>query len=217
VKAALTVERLIAEAVEFAQLESRHDEPSLYGVTDGKAVGTYLEHKFITHLMDRYSFASGNSASGIDIPGLNVDIKVTSIKLPQSSSPYRSARQKIYGLGYSLIVFVYEKTDDESGKTSRLAIKHTIFIDKEQTADYRTTRGLRDILGRNGNREEIVSFLLDCDLLVSEVEAGHLADEILRDTPPLGYLTVSNAYQWRLKYSRAIGQAGQVTGLTRIT
>ena len=42
----LTVETLRAEAATFAAAESAHDEPSLYGVTDGKAVGTYLEHKF---------------------------------------------------------------------------------------------------------------------------------------------------------------------------
>jgi hypothetical protein len=39
-------------------------------------------------------------------------MKVTRIKQPQSSCPFKSARQKIYGLGYSLIVFVYEKIDD---------------------------------------------------------------------------------------------------------
>jgi len=46
-----------------------------------------------------------------------VDIKVTSIRQPQSSCPFKSARQKIYGLGYSLIVFVYDKKDDPATKT----------------------------------------------------------------------------------------------------
>lgn len=35
-----------SEAKKFAAEESSHDKPSLFGVTDGKAVGTYLEHKF---------------------------------------------------------------------------------------------------------------------------------------------------------------------------
>ena len=65
-KAVLTIPILIAEAALFSQTESIHDEPSLFGVTDGKAVGTYLEHKFTAHLLERYSFAGGNSASGID-------------------------------------------------------------------------------------------------------------------------------------------------------
>jgi hypothetical protein len=97
----LTRELLGKEAHLFSLEESRHAEPILYGVTDGKAVGTYLEQKFRRYLKDRYIFVEGNSASGIDFPDLLVDVKVTSIKQPQSSCPFRSARQKIYGLGYS--------------------------------------------------------------------------------------------------------------------
>ena len=43
---ALTVWTLMEDARNFARAESAHDEPALYGVTDGKAVGTYFEHKF---------------------------------------------------------------------------------------------------------------------------------------------------------------------------
>ena len=46
-KTLLTIQTLCAEAAAFADVESNYDEPKLYGVTDGKAVGTYLEHKFI--------------------------------------------------------------------------------------------------------------------------------------------------------------------------
>ena len=102
----LTVQLLQKEASSFAKTESKHAERSLFGVTDGKAVGTYLEHKFQTHLQSRYTYQRGNSAKGIDFPALGVDIKVTSIRQPQSSCPFKSARQKIYGLGYSLLVFV---------------------------------------------------------------------------------------------------------------
>ena len=45
-KPQLTTEALRTEAATFAEEESTHEEPTLYGVTDGKAVGTYLEHKF---------------------------------------------------------------------------------------------------------------------------------------------------------------------------
>jgi len=94
----LTIPSLIREAATFAEVETIHDEPLLYGVTDGKRVGTYLEHKFVAYLMVRYNLEAGNSAAGLDIPSLNVDIKVTSVRQPQSSSTFRSARQKIYGL-----------------------------------------------------------------------------------------------------------------------
>ena len=95
------------EAKIFSEQESQHAEPLLFGVTDGKAIGTYLEHKFKAYLLQKYTYVSGSSAKGIDFPELMVDMKVTSIKQPQSSCPFKSARQKIFGLGYSLLVFVY--------------------------------------------------------------------------------------------------------------
>ena len=125
-KKELTIDQLGKEAAKFAEIETKYDEPTLYGVTDGKAVGTYLEHKFTAYLAENYSYQEGNSASGIDLPGLGVDIKVTSIKQPQSSCPFKSATQKVYGLGYSLLVFVYEKYDDHENRTGRLDMKHLL-------------------------------------------------------------------------------------------
>ena len=215
-KQQLTLKILQEEASRFAELETGHDEPTLYGVTDGKAVGTYLEHKFTSYLAERYNFEQGNSASGIDLPGLGVDIKVTSIKQPQSSCPFKSASQKVFGLGYHLLIFVYEKTDDEKTKTGKLNMQHAIFVEEERTADYQTTRGILDILNRDGNKDDIVAFILERNLPVDEIGAEQLAERIL-DTPPNeGYLTISNALQWRLQYSRAIQKAGQVPGIVRV-
>ncbi|OQY84396.1 MAG: restriction endonuclease, partial [Chloroflexi bacterium UTCFX4] len=86
----LTVENLCREAAIFSAAESRHAEKSLFGVTDGKAVGTYLEHKFKAYLQEKYDFEAGNSASGIDFPNLLVDLKVTNVNQPQSSCPFKS-------------------------------------------------------------------------------------------------------------------------------
>ncbi len=213
----LTIDILLAEAARFAVAESSHDEPSLFGVDNGKTVGTYLEHKFVAHLMDKYSFVGGNSASGIDIPSINVDIKVTSIKQPQSSSPFKDVRQKIYGLGYNLIVFVYEKSDDPTRKTARLNIRHTIFVEKERTGDYQMTRGLREIIERDGNAEDLIAFMPDTNLLIDDIEANKIAERLLREKPEQGYMTISNAYQWRLQYGRVIQKAGTVSGIKRIT
>lgn len=215
-KPPLTIESLREEAAQFAESESCHNEASLYGVTDGKAVGTYLEHKFTTYLSNSYDYEQGSSASGIDLPGLDVDIKVTSIRQPQSSCPFKSASQKIFGLGYHLLVFVYEKTDDNETETSRLNIRHVIFVDKEYTADYQTTRGLLDILERDGNRDDIIAFIMDRNLPVEETGAGQLADEIMEAPPNQGYLTISNALQWRLQYGRVIQEAGTVPGISKV-
>src|SRR5882724_10893856 len=212
----LTVGLLQKEASSFAKAQSKHAEPTLFGVTDGKAVGTYLEHKFQTYLHTRYTYGRGNSAKGIDFPELGVDIKVTSIRQPQSSCPFKSARQKIYGLGYSLLVFVYDKQDDEKTRTGRLDMHHTIFIEKERTADFQTTSGLLRLIENKANRDDIIALFQERMLPVEEVEAEALADEVLRNPPEPGYLTVSNALQWRLQYGRVIEQAGKVDGILRL-
>jgi hypothetical protein len=215
-KAHLTVDLLTKEAAKFAAVESVHDEPDLYGVTDGKAVGTYLEHKFMYHLRQSFTFEVGSSASGIDFPGLHVDMKVTSIRQPQSSCPFKSARQKIFGLGYSLLIFVYEKTDNRKKQTGRLNIQHTIFLDTARTADFQMTKGILQILENNGNEDDLVAFMQDKNLPVDDIEARKIAQEILRQHPLQGYLTISNALQWRLQYSRIIEQAGSVEGIVRV-
>jgi hypothetical protein len=46
--------------------------------------------------------------------------------------------------------------------------------------------------------------------------ARTLAEEVLRSPPEVGYLTISNALQWRLQYGRVIEQAGRVAGVLRL-
>jgi hypothetical protein len=77
----LTIDLLKNEAKNFSIIESDHDETSIFGSTDGKAVGAYLEHKFQKYLEKNYTFVKGNSTSGIDFSDemINVDIKVTRI------------------------------------------------------------------------------------------------------------------------------------------
>ena len=212
----LNLPLLKSEASLFAAEESTHDEPSLFAVTDGKAVGTYLEHKFRQYLLEKYTYIFGSSAKGIDFPELGVDLKTTSIKQPQSSCPFRSARQKVYGLGYHVLVFLYEKTDDHSRQVGRLNILHTLFVDSSRTADYQTTTGLRQILQNQGNTDDILGFLTERMLPLDDIQAQALAEEILNQPPEIGYLTISNALQWRLQYSRVIQQAGTIPGIDRL-
>ncbi|MCX6897175.1 MAG: restriction endonuclease [Verrucomicrobia bacterium] len=212
----LTIPQLQKEAADFARIESKHSEPSLYGTDNGKKVGTYLEHKFQEHLKVRYKYVRGSSAEGIDFPQLEVDIKVTSSKQPQSSCPFDSARQKIYGLGYSLLVFVYDKHDDPKTRSANLEILHTVFVERERTADYQTTSGLRRLLDNNANEDDIVAFFEERMLPVEDIAARKLAEEVLKTPPGIGYLTISNALQWRLQYKRVIDEAGKVGGILRL-
>ncbi|MEX2170673.1 MAG: hypothetical protein WD851_15260 [Pirellulales bacterium] len=212
----LTVAALQLEAATFAALESMHPEPSLFGVTDGKAVGTYLEHKFRATLLQKYVFSVGSSAKGIDFPDLDVDLKVTSIRQPQSSCPFKHVRQKIYGLGYSVLIFVYDKRDEPQTQTATLDILHVIFVEKHRTGDFQMTRGLREILDNQGNKDDLMAFMFDRNLPFDDVTAGQLADELLESHPEQGYLTISNALQWRLQYGRVIANAGAIDGILRV-
>lgn len=213
----LTIDLLCREAQEFSRVESTYPEPSLFGVTDGKAVGTYLEAKFRAYLMAKgYEFQEGNAANGLDFPDLDVDMKVTSIKQPQSSCPFRSIRQKIYGLGYGLLVFAYDKKDDERSRTAVLAMTDTVFVEAEVTADFQMTKGLIDTLDAEGNEDDLISFMVSKHLTSDEIELQKLAEEIMQRRPVQGYLTISPALQWRLQYRRVIDKAGEAPGVRSI-
>ena len=211
----LTVAKLKSATGEFVRELSKQAIPKLYGATDGKAVGTEIEKRFHAFLGKRFVYSEGSAASGIDFPELGVDLKSTSIQQPQSSCPFRDASQKIYGLGYHLLVLVYEKTDDTKRRSAKLNIKHAVFVAKEQTADHQTTRGLREIIANNGNADDVDAFLEDRNLPLDAASRRLLAERILREPPALGYLTVSNALQWRLQYGRVVTVAadGGVQGV----
>lgn len=211
----LTLNDLQQESKRFCDWLESETIPALYGVTDGKAVGTYVEHSFRSYLATRYHFQAGNSSQGIDFPheSLLVDLKVTSTRQPQSSCPYQDASQKVYGLGYNLLLMIYDKEDDHANKATRLQVQSLIYIAKERTADYQTTFGLSEILRRNGNLEDVVAFLDERNLPLDEVGRMLLAKRILENPPAIGYLTISNALQWRLQYARVVQYANQVHGL----
>ncbi|NJN97044.1 MAG: restriction endonuclease [Anaerolineales bacterium] len=213
-KPPLTLTELLTAAKVFCQ--ESHNYPELFGITDGKAVGTFIEHKFRARLQSLYTLEAGNSALGLDLPSIETDIKVTSIRQLQSSCPFRSARQKIYGLGYNLLLLVYDKSDHQPDKTAVLNFVTCAFVDKSRTADYQTTRGILEILNRDGNRDDILAFLSDRNLPGDEVVYNALADEILQSPPLLGYLTISNALQWRLQYGRVVSLTENIAGITKI-
>lgn len=221
----LTVDLLQQEALVFSESESIHPEPTLYGVSDGKAIGTYLEHKFKTYLSAKgYEYQTGNTALGLDLPGLKVDIKVTSIRQPQSSCPFRSLRQKIYGLGYSLLVFVYDKADDINTKTAVLKMVSTVFVEANQTGDFQMTSGLREILANaalSGDssdvvKQDLMAFMESKTLTSEEHELRALADLVMVNLPEQGYLTISPALQWRLQFRRVVDRAGTVDGVLSV-
>lgn len=212
-KPQITTDDLIVESRIFCENMTKENHTSLIGITDGKAVGTYVEHRFQDYLHSNYIIKNGSSARGIDIPdpNINTDIKVTSIAQPQSSCPFKSARQKIYGLGYNLIVFVYDKHD--SPNECILDFINCTYISSERTADYMITKRLREMLDDYANEEDIIAFLNDRNVPGDDIVYSELANEILLIKPNQGYLTISNALQWRLQYKRVIGLGNCVKGV----
>ena len=202
----------------FCDQESTYNNESLYGVTDGKAVGTYIEHKFQAYLEGQYDYDKGSSAKGIDLTGddIQTDIKVTSIKQPQSSCPFIDARQKIFGLGYNLLVFVYEKTDDPERGTATLDFVSCSFLEKSRTADYTTTYRLREMLKDRANEEDIIAYLNDRNIPADEITLAQIAKDLLSEPPEQGYLTISNALQWRLQYARVVCMTDAVEGISKL-
>jgi hypothetical protein len=217
-KQRLTIAILIEEARDFCAGQSQLKHKELFGVTDGKAVGTFIEQKFQKHLNDRYEVVIGSSASGVDLPSADIltDIKVTSINLPQSSSPFKDAKQKVFGLGYNLLVFVYDKADDPKSRSAILNFVSCSFIAKERTADYTTTFRLREMVKDKANEADIIAYLQDKSIPADEITLSKLAEQILKTPPEQGYLTISNALQWRLQYQRVVTLAEEVDGIAKI-
>lgn len=181
-------------------------------------MGTTIETAFKRHLQDKYEMEVGNAASGIDLPSVDIltDIKVTSIKQPQSSCPFKEAKQKIYGLGYNLLVFVYNKHDDLVSKTSTLTFVSCSFVSKERTGDYTTTRRLREMVDDGANDEDILAYLSDRNMPADDITLNTLTAQVLQNPPEQGYLTISNALQWRLQYKRIVDLTEDIPGITRI-
>ena len=115
-----------------------------------------------------------------------------------------------------MLLFVYDKHDNRRDKTATLSFVNCAFIDEGRTADYQTTRSILEILDRDGNRDDIIAFLSDRNLPGDEIVYSTLADEIMQSPPVLGYLTISNALQWRLQYSRILSLTEAVSGIVKI-
>ncbi len=214
----LTIKDLTREAKKFCKEQSKIQYKELFGVTDGKALGTFIEHKFQTGLEEKFIVEIGSSARGIDLPSddIQTDIKVTSIRQPQSSCPFKDAKQKIFGLGYNLLVFVYDKTDNSDTETATLNFVSCSFIHKERTADYTTTFRLREMVADGAIKEDIVAYLQDKNIPADEITLNEIAERILENPPNLGYLTISNALQWRLQYKRVVDLTENIKGIDRI-
>ena len=215
-KAELTIADVLNEARKFSKTISQKDHVAIRGVTDGKAIGTYLERQFKEILMNNYAVDAGSSSAGIDLPSelINIDIKTTSVAHPQSSSPFKNAREKIFGLGYNILLFIYEKDDTLE---SNLEIVNCVYIAQERTGDFQITKKILELLSSNAGKAAMLEFLRGENLPADEAELERIVSEILATPPEQGYLTISNALQWRLHYNKAVLlEKDQIRGVDKI-
>lgn len=66
----------------------------------------------------------------------------------------------------------------------------------------------------SANEEDIISYLIDRNIPGDEITYSDLAKRILSENFEQGYLTISNALQWRLQYSRVISLENKINGVT---
>lgn len=116
----------------------------------------------------------------------------------------------------TLLVFVYDKVDDPKTKTANFDFVSCSFISKERTADDTTTFRLREMVKDKANIEDIIAYLTDKNIPADEITLQQLAEQILKTPPEQGYLTISNALQWRLQYQRIVTLSNNVEGINKI-
>ena len=87
---------------------------------------------------------------------------------------------------------------------------------KERTADYTTTFRLREMVKDKANEADIIAYLQDKNIPADEITLTQLAKQILKRPPEQGYLTISNALQWRLQYQRIFDLNENVKGIIKI-
>lgn len=58
--------------------------------------------------------------------------------------------------------------------------------------------------------------LLDRNIPADDITLNLLSDAIISKPPTQGYLTISNALQWRLQYSRVVQLKENISGIIKI-
>jgi hypothetical protein len=89
-------------------------------------------------------------------------------------------------------------------------------IEKGRTADYTTTFRLRQMIDDMANEADIIAYLTDKNIPADEITLTEIAKEVVLHKPDQGYLTISNALQWRLQYQRIVDLMEEVTGIIKI-
>ncbi|WP_026994312.1 hypothetical protein [Flectobacillus major] len=72
------------------------------------------------------------------------------------------------------------------------------------------------MLKDGANEADIITYLQDKNIPADEITLTKVAEQILQTPPEQGYLTISNALQWRLQYQRIVTLADGISGIEKI-
>lgn len=75
---------------------------------------------------------------------------------------------------------------------------------------------MREIVKDGANEADIMAYLQDKNIPADEITLTQIARQILQTPPEQGYLTISNALQWRLQYQRIVALTGDIPGIEKI-
>lgn len=66
------------------------------------------------------------------------------------------------------------------------------------------------------NEADITAYLQDKNIPADDITLSKIAQQILQSPPEQGYLTISNALQWRLQYQRIVALTDDIPGIDKI-
>ena len=217
-KQTLAIERMAASAKAFCAQYGGVPQEALYGVTDGKAAGTFVEHLLEDYLSQRYDMASGNSARGLGLPSANTGIKAASPVRPQSGCPCRDSKQKKYGLGCSLAVSVYGKNDGHTDKAGALDYCACSFVGSQRAADCQTAAGIRNIIADNGKEDDVFALWVERNIPVRRSLADEYGERIVAHPAPnrLSHHIFFGLSGCRARHQQRYAHADQLPGRMRL-
>lgn len=215
---ALTIGRMAASAKAFCAQYGGVPRETLYGVTDGKAAGTFAGRLFEDYLSQRHDMASGNSAGGLGLPSASTGIKAAPPVRPQSGCPYRDGKQKKYGLGCSLAVSVHGENDGHTDKAGALDYCACSFVDSQRAADYQTAAGIRNIIADNGNEDDVFAFWVERNIPVRRSLADEYGERIVAHPAPswLSHHIFFGLSGCQARHQQRYAHADQLSGRMRL-
>lgn len=200
----LDLQNYLDSVAEFcAEMESRTVPDGKSGTS--KQIGTYFEKELRDWFEDKHGLVSeGSVAEDIDLPAFNIDVKTTSYRQPQSSSTFDDPGERIVGVDYNILLFVYDKQSVDGG--NKFEIKTCAYIPKERASDYRKSEDAVKLVAdyRDGKLSESELREQLEDLTGVGAISDEKFNEIKENPPEKGAITITPALQWRFNYNKMV-------------